>query len=1191
MRYVFGDYSLDTQRYELRRAGELISLGPQVFNVLAYLVAHRDRVVSRDELFARLWPDQFVTDDALGRCIRAARRALQDQPEVPRYIMTTRGRGYRFITPVQEQLHGPPEDGVLTPVPAQSLPQPPSAAGSERPPAVSLPTVSGESQRHSEALHLPSLAGEYKQVTVLCGGLPDALALAGRLGPEAMHRHMQTVFTVVQQVLHRYAGSLIEFSGEGFVALFGAPVAQEDHAQRAVLAALALHAQVDVSAPDRSQAPAEPLALCLGLHTGRVVVDRLGGDPQRLYTAAGETTRVALRLRQLAVPGMTLLSAATQPLVQEHVQVELWGEVQIGVEHASVPMYVVRGIVYQHSGVVGHGARARSPFVGRARELALLQERLDAVVTGQGQVVAVVGEPGMGKSRLLAEYRRGLVGREARYVEGHCLSYGSATPYVPLVDLVRQLCAITTGEQYDAITAKLHRWLQQADVDSDEGMPLLLSLLDIPLATERLAQLSPPERKARTFALLRHLVWHEAQRHPCILAVENLHWSDATSEEWLTSLIERLSGVALLVLVTYRPRYQPPWLAQSYATQIALSPLRTEDSRTVVHSVLQTASVPEAVVQEIVTQAAGNPFFLEELAWNVIEHAGGPPAPQAVPETIEAVLAARIDRLSPAEKRLLQTAAVIGMAVPVPLLQAVTDLAAAELCMHLDHLQTAEFLYETGRLPASAYTFKHALTHEVAYGSLLQERRRVLHECAAQAIEALFAERLPEHYYALAYHYSCSGNTTKAVDYLHRAGQQAVERSAYAEAVSHLTAALDFLTTLPETRERNQQELGVQMTLGMALRATKGDGAPEVEWLYIRARELCEQVGEPPQLFRVLWGLWQVYTQRGEEQTTRALGEQLLSLAQRLQDPDLLLGAHHALWATLFFGGDLAAAQPHREQGLQLYEPQRHRAHAALYSGHDSGVCCHMLAAPSLWLLGYPDQAVASIQAALTLAQQLAHPLSLTYALYWAAVLHHLRREVPQTQARAEAAMTIATDQELSASLARATPLRGWALATSGYEEEGITQIRQGLAASQAMGAMGDRPYHLALLAEASPLGGQTAVGLEALTEALATLARSMTRWWEAELYRLRGELLLQHTVTQQGEAETCFQQALAVARRQQAKSLELRAAMSLARLWQRQDKQAEAYELLAPVYGWFTEGFDTADLREAKALLEELGA
>ena len=352
---------------------------------------------------------------------------------------------------------------------------------------------------------------------MLCGGLADALALAMRLGPEAMHRCMQTVFTVVQQVLQRYAGSLIELSGEGFVALFGAPAAQEDHAQRAVLAALALHVQVGAPAPDCSQASAEPLALCLGLHTGRVVVDHLGGDPRWLYTAAGETTQVALRLRQLAAPGMILLSAATQHLVQENVRVEPWGEVQIGATHALVLVYGVREIAQQRSGVVGHGTRARSPFVGRARELALLHERLDAVVTGQGQVVAIVGEPGMGKSRLLAEYRRSLAEREVRYIEGHCLSYGSAMPYLPLVDLVHQLCTLTPGEQHEVSAAKAHRWLQQADLDPDEGVPLLLSLLDIPLATDRLAQISPPERKARTFALLRHLVLHEAQRHPCIL--------------------------------------------------------------------------------------------------------------------------------------------------------------------------------------------------------------------------------------------------------------------------------------------------------------------------------------------------------------------------------------------------------------------------------------------------------------------------------------------------------------------------------------------------------------------------------------------------------------------------------------------------------------------------------------------------
>jgi class 3 adenylate cyclase/DNA-binding winged helix-turn-helix (wHTH) protein len=583
MRYVFGDYSLDTLRYELRRAGALIPLGPQVFDVLTYLVAQRDRVVSRDELFARLWPGQFVTDDALGRCIRAACRALEDRPEAPRYITTTRGRGYRFIAPAQEQPHRPPDDMASTTVPAPSSPWPLSAAGSEGPsPPVSLPTGSGERQRRSEEFRPPALAGEYKLVTVLCGGLADALSLAGRLGPEAMHRRMQTVFTVVQQVLHRYAGSLIEFGGEGFVALFGAPEAQEDHAQRAVLAAIALHTDMATSALDLGQAPTEPLTLCLGLHTGRVVVDRLGGDQQRLYTAAGETTQVALQLRQLAAPGTVLLSTATHQLVQEHVRAEPQGEVQVGAVYTPVPVYGVREIAHQRSGVVGHGARARSPFVGRTRELALLQERLDAVVAGQGQVVAVVGEPGMGKSRLLAEFHRGLVGREVRYVEGHCLSYGGATPYLPLVDLVRQLWGLTPGEPHDTIMATVHRRLQEADLDPDEGVPLVLALLDIPIETERLAPLSLPERKERTFALIRHLVLHEAQRQPCILAVENLHWSDATSEEWLTSLVELLAGAALLVLVTYRPRYQPPWLAQSYATQIALSPLRAEDSRAVV---------------------------------------------------------------------------------------------------------------------------------------------------------------------------------------------------------------------------------------------------------------------------------------------------------------------------------------------------------------------------------------------------------------------------------------------------------------------------------------------------------------------------------------------------------------------------------------------------------------------------------
>ena len=441
--------------------------------------------------------------------------------------------------------------------------------------------------------------------------------------------------------------------------------------------------------------------------------------------------------------------------------------------------------------------------------------------------------------------------------------------------------------------------------------------------------------------------------------------------------------------------------------------------------------------------------------------------------------------------------------------------------------------------------------------------------------------------------------------YWQRAGQRASGRSAYVDAIAHLTQGLALLEPLPGTPARAQQELAVQMTLGPVLMALKGGGAPEVERVYTRARDLCERVGEPAELFRVLWGVWYVYNVRGEHQRARELGEELLSLAQRIQDPDLLLEAHHALWAILFFAGEPAAARPHLDQGVRLYDPQRHRSLAARYTGHDPGVCCRIIAAQSFWLLGYPDQAVASSQVALDLAQQLDHPFSLTIALNFAAILHHCRREAPFTQAQAEAALTLATEQDLRQQLERARPLWGWALAARGHGEEGIIQIRQALAADRSTGATRDRPYNLALLAEASAQGGQTTEGLEALAEALALLATSGVRWWEAELHRLRGELLLQSGVQSPessvlthhstlrmphaAEAEACFQQALEIARRQQAKSLELRAAMSLSRLWQQQGKRAEAYEMLTPIYSWFTEGFDTADLQEAKALLEAL--
>jgi predicted ATPase len=363
-----------------------------------------------------------------------------------------------------------------------------------------------------------------------------------------------------------------------------------------------------------------------------------------------------------------------------------------------------------------------------------------------------------------------------------------------------------------------------------------------------------------------------------------------------------------------------------------------------------------------------------------------------------------------------------------------------------------------------------------------------------------------------------------------------------------------------------------------------------MERLYTRARVLCEQIGDPPQLFRVLWGLWGVYNRRGDYQTMQEIGEQLFSLAQHLHDPDLVLEAHHALWTSLFSRGELGAARAHQDQGRRLYDPQRHHIYAVLYSGHDPGVCCHYRAAPVLWLLGYPEQAMASSQAAVALAQQLAHPYSLTQALYWAAVLHHLRREAPLTRERAEAAMTLGADQGFSGpSVAQARPLRGWALAACGHAEEGLAQLQQALGNSGGRETIRDRAYHLSLLVEVLAQVGQNASGRATLSEALATLPTTGACWWEAELHRLRGVLLLQRPVSQPEEADACFQQALTVARHQQARSLELRAAMSLGRLWQQQGKRAQAHALLAPIYHWFTEGFDTSDLQDARALLGEL--
>jgi len=504
-------------------------------------------------------------------------------------------------------------------------------------------------------------------------------------------------------------------------------------------------------------------------------------------------------------------------------------------------------------------------------------------------------------------------------------------------------------------------------------------------------------------------------------------------------------------------------------------------------------------------------------------------------------------------------------------------------------LVEAEFLYQQGLPPQATYLFKHALIQEAAYQSLLRSTRQRHHQHIAQVLEARFpaiCETQPE---LLAHHSTEAGLHEQAIGYWQKAGQRAIERSANLEAIGHLTTGLEVLKTLPDTPERTQQELTLHTALGVPLRATKGLGAPEVGQVYARARALCQQVEETPQLVPVLRGLWGFYELQGELQTERELGEQLLTLAQRVREVELLLVAHNVLGDTLIWLGEFAVAREHLEQGIALYHPQQHRSHAFLY-GYDSGVHCLSFGAWALWYLGYPDQALRRIHEALTLAQELSHPFSLAFALAFAAWLHQLRREGQAAQERAAAAIALSTDQGFPFWVAWGTILRGSALAEQGQRAEGIAQMRQGIAAWRATGAELQRPYYLALLAEAYGKAGQAEEGLSVLAEALTAVHKTGERQHEAELHRLKGELLLALSAEKHAEAETCLHQALDIARHQQAKSLELRAATSLSRLWQHQGKRQEARQLLAEVYGWFTEGFDTADLLEAKVLLEALG-
>ena len=1066
----------------------------------------------------------------------------------------------------------------------------------QAPPVTDVPaTTVGQVPRLPDA--------ERRQLTVLFCDLVDSTRLANQLDPEELREVVRAYQEACAKVIARYEGHIAQYLGDGLLVYFGYPLAHEDDAQRAVRAGLGMVEALGQLNTRLTQEHGVHLAVRLGIHTGLVVVGEMGGGTRQEQLALGETPNLAARLQGIAMPNTMVISAATYQLLGGFFACQSLGTPLLRGFAQPLEVYQVLYESMARSRLEAAGSTGLTPLVGREQEVALLLERWAQVKDGLGQVVLLSGEAGIGKSRLV----QGLTAHVAAEPQAwltpcQCSPYYQNTALYPLIDLLeRVVLRIAREESPPQKLSKLEGFVVQYGLPLAEVVPLFAALLSLPLTADYAPlTMSPEQQKQQTLQALLTILLRRAAQQPLLFVMEDLHWVDPSTLELLSLLVDQGPTARILVLLTFRPDFPPPWTGCSHLTQVTLPRLLRRQAAEMTGQVAHRKALPPEVVEQVVAKTDGVPLFVEELTKMVLESGllqeceeryelTGPLPPLAIPATLHDSLMARLDRLATV-KSLAQLGATLGREFSYSLLQAVSPWGEGTLQRGLQQLVEAEFLYQQGLPPQATYVFKHALIQEAAYQSLLRSTRQRHHQHIAQVLEAQFPELCETQPELLAHHYTEAGLIAQAVPYWQRAGQRAVQRFAHREAIGHLTKGLELLKGLPETPAHTQQELDLQTALAPAWMAAKGYAAPEVEQAYGRARELCRQLGETSRLFSVLRGLGAFYFVRGKYQTARELGEELLSLAQSPHDPARLLGAHQVLGIASFWLGEFASARGHLEQTIALYNPQQHRSPASR-SGQDPGVLCRAYSAWALGLLGYPDQALERIHEAVTMGRDLSHPHSLVFALYLVASLHQLRRDVQATHEWAEATLALSREQLFPYWSAVGRITRGWALANRGQGAEGIEEIRQGLAAYQATGAELGRPWFLALLAEAYGKAGRAEEGLHVVAEALVVAAKTGEGFFEAEQYRLQGELLLARSVEKQTVAESCFHQALDSARRQQAKWLELRTAVSLSHLWQQQGKLVEARALLAPIYGWFTEGFDTVDLQEAKALLGTLSS
>jgi class 3 adenylate cyclase/predicted ATPase len=1064
--------------------------------------------------------------------------------------------------------------------------------GGPAPPAAPSP---GEPAPDARPAAPPSEA-ERRQLTVMFVDLAGSTELSRRFDPEEMRELIRTYQNLVAGEVTRFDGHVAKYMGDGVLAYFGWPRAHEDAAERAVRAGLAVAAAV----PGIATPAGERLAVRVGIATGPVVVGELiGSGEARERAVVGETPNLAARLQALAEPGAVVVAEGTRRLLGGLFALRDLGARTLKGFAEPVRAFTVVGEGAAEGRFEALHASGLTPLVGREQELALLLDRWERAKEGEGQVVLLSGEAGIGKSRLVHALRERLAAEPHTLLGQFCSPHHANTALHPIIGLLERAAGLRREKPPGSQLDRLEAMLALAVDDAGEATPVLADLLGIPVGDRYPPlDLSPRQRKERTFRALLDQLSGLAAKGPVLALYEDVHWADPTTLELIGRVIEQVQRVPVLVLVTFRPGFVQPWGGHGHVTALSLGRLRRRQGEAMVGRVAGGKVLPAEVLDRILARTDGVPLFVEELTKAVLE-AGlltdkgdryelrAPLPPLAIPSTLQDSLMARLDRLAPV-KEVAQVAAVIGREFSHELLAAVAPLHGTELSKGLDRLVAAELVFRRGEAPKAGYVFKHALVRDAAYHSLLRSRRKELHGRIAAALEERFPETAEGQPELLAHHLAEAGQAERAILHLQRAARRALARSADLEAAEHLRAALRQLDRVGGTERREVTEFELQAALGRALSTVRGFAAPETDRAFARAAELGRRLQVGARLFPVLWGRYVALHIAGQLLAGHRTAREFVRLARRSGDTGHRLTGERILGDSAWAFGRLASARRHLERALALYDPGAHRALALDYAYDQRAVVRDMLIC-TLFVLGYPEQADAQVRQAMVEVEALRHRASLAHVLSYACFLDQLRGDAAGVLGHAAVVRRLAEEQAIPFWAGRAAVLEGWALGREGSPEAGVAAILRALDALLSIGVRLFRPYHLALLADMEGRAGLYDAASARVDEALREVEDTGERWYEAELHRLRGELALRQGCDASA-AEPVFRTALRIARRQAARTWELRAAVSLARLWAGEGDRQRAVDLLSPVYASFTEGFDRPDLRDARALLDALG-